>query len=88
MSAQTLAQFLRARMNERGLNNSQIATRAGISRQTWYNLLNAQIKEAKFSTLIQVCKVLEVHPMELMEVYFTDGEHRKVLYRSLQPTQV
>ncbi|MGB0848424.1 MAG: helix-turn-helix domain-containing protein [Thiolinea sp.] len=79
MSAQALAQFLRLRMRERGLSNSQIAAQAGISRQTWYNLLNAQIKEAKFSTLVQVCRVLDVHPMELLGIYFADHEYYKSL---------
>lgn len=70
MSAQALAQYLRSNMRTQGLSNSQVASKAGISRQTWYNLLNADIKEAKFSTLLSVCRVLKVHPMDLMDVYF------------------
>ena len=74
MTVQSLAYLLRVRMREQGLSNSEVANRAGISRQTWYNLLNADIKEARFSTLLNVCKVLNIHPMDLMKVYFAKGD--------------
>lgn len=57
-------------MRRKGLSNSEVAIRAGISRQTWYNLLNAEIKEAKISTIINVAKVFDLHPYELMALYF------------------
>lgn len=79
MSAQALSRFLRKRMRLQGLNNSQLALKAGISRQTWYGLLNADIKEAKLSTLMQIAVVLQVHPMEMMSVYFGEQDAWKIL---------
>ena len=70
MSAQALSLFLLQRMRKQGLSNTQVAQQAGISRQTWYNLLNSDIKETKISTLIRVAEVLEVRPLQLLDVYF------------------
>ncbi|QTR49011.1 helix-turn-helix domain-containing protein [Candidatus Thiothrix anitrata] len=72
MSAEALSLFLRKQMRHRGLSNTQVAQLAGISRQTWYNILNSEIKETKISTLIRVAEVLEVRPLQLLDVYF-DG---------------
>jgi len=74
MSAQAVSAFLRRTMLRQGLNNSQVAIRAGISRQTWYNLLNADIKEAKLSTIMNVAKALEVSPNVLTDIYFNRSE--------------
>ena len=70
MSAQALSLFLLQRMRKQGLSNTQVAQQAGISRQTWYNLLNSGIKETKISTLIRVAEVLEVRPLQLLDVFF------------------
>jgi transcriptional regulator with XRE-family HTH domain len=72
MSAEALSLLLRKQMRHRGLSNTQVAQLAGISRQTWYNILNSEIKETKISTLIRVAEVLEVRPLQLLDVYF-DG---------------
>jgi transcriptional regulator with XRE-family HTH domain len=64
-------------MQDRGLSNSEVAIQAGISRQTWYNLLNADIKEAKLSTIINIAKVFDVHPYDLMALYFGTGSKYK-----------
>ncbi|TXH75718.1 MAG: XRE family transcriptional regulator [Thiothrix sp.] len=74
MSAQKLSFFLRKQMHLQGLSNSQVALKAGISRQTWYGLLNADIKQAKISTLLQVAAVLKVPPLELFKIYFSEYE--------------
>lgn len=74
MSAQKLSFFLRKQMHLQGLSNSQVALKAGISRQTWYGLLNADIKQAKISTLLQVAVVLKVPPLELFKIYFSEYE--------------
>lgn len=74
MSAQAVSAFLRRTMLRQGLNNSQVASRAGISRQTWYNLLNADIKEAKLSTIMNVAKALDVSPNVLTDIYFSRTE--------------
>ncbi len=70
MCRQTLSLFLRQQMRKQGLSNTEIASRAGISRQTWYNLLNSDIKETKLSTLISIAEVLSVRPLHLLDVYF------------------
>lgn len=70
MSAQALSLFLRQQMRQQGLSNTQVATRARISRQTWYNLLNSEIKETRLSTLVSVAEVLEVRPLHLLDIYF------------------
>ena len=70
MSAQALSLFLLQQMRKQGLSNTQVAQQAEISRQTWYNLLNSDIKETKISTLIRVAEVLEVRPLQLLDVYF------------------
>lgn len=72
MSAKDLSDFLRKRMLELGLTNKEVALRAKVSRQTWYNLLNAQIEEAKFSTLIRIANTLETHPLVMMRIYFSE----------------
>ncbi len=72
MAALELSLFLRQQMRRKGLSSTVIANRAGISRQTWYNILNANIKETRLSTLVSVAEVLDVRPLQLLDVYF-DG---------------
>lgn len=79
MSAQAVSAFLRRTMVRQGLNNSQVASRAGISRQTWYNLLNADIQEAKLSTIMSVAKALDVPPNVLTDIYFNRAESKKII---------
>lgn len=70
MSAEALSLFLRQQMRKQGLSNTEVASRANISRQTWYNILNSEIKETRLSTLINVAEVLEIRPLQLLDVYF------------------
>ncbi len=69
MSSNVLSAFLLQRMRSLGFSNATVASRAGISRQTWYNILNANIKETKISTLISVAEVLQVRPVVLLDLY-------------------
>ena len=71
MSAHTLAKFLRDRMEELALTNSDVARRANISRQTWYRLLNADIDEARLNTLEKIANALDTHVMSLLRLHFT-----------------
>jgi len=57
-------------IDKRGLNRKQLAERARISRASLYNLLNGDVAESRLSTLIRLAGALEVHPMELLKVYF------------------
>lgn len=70
MSAEDLALFLRHKMGEQRTNNIDIVRRSNISRRTWYRLLNADIEEAKLSTLIKLANTLDTGVTQLLEVYF------------------
>lgn len=70
MSAQDLALFLRLEMGRRNIKNVDIARKANISRRTWYRLLDADIQEAKLSTLIKVANALDTTVTELLQIYF------------------
>jgi DNA-binding Xre family transcriptional regulator len=70
MSAEDLALFLRKKMGEQRSNNTEMVRRTGISRRTWYRLLNADIDEARLSTLVKLANALDVNVTQLMDVYF------------------
>lgn len=72
MGAESLTLFLRQQLRKQNLSSTEIAKRANISRQTWYNILNANIREVKLSTLISVGEALSVPPVKLLDIYF-DG---------------
>jgi len=65
-----LANLLSYQINNLNLNRSQLVKRAGISRQTLYKLLNAEIEEAKLSTLVKLSHALQLHPLDVIRVYF------------------
>jgi transcriptional regulator with XRE-family HTH domain len=75
MSSIDLAQYMQERMKTLHLTATSAAGQSGISRQTWHKLLNADIEEARLSTLIRVADVLKVHPLNMLRIYF----HGKVL---------
>ena len=56
------------------LSNTEIAKRASISRPTWYRLLNADINEAKLTTIVKLATALETHPMVLLRLYFSTNK--------------
>ncbi|MEZ5449835.1 MAG: helix-turn-helix transcriptional regulator [Thiolinea sp.] len=70
MSAIQVAELLRRRAFESQLSHTEISRKAHISRQTWYRLLNAEVGEAKLSTVVGVCRVLNIDPVDVMGVYF------------------
>ena len=70
MSALDLAHHLREQLETLGMTITEASARSGISRQTWHRLLQADIDEAKLSTLIKVANVLETHVLTLLTVYF------------------
>ena len=73
MSALSLSHFLRERMAVLRISNTDAAKRANISRPTWYRLLNADISEAKLTTIVKLAAALETHPMVLLRLYFTES---------------
>ncbi len=70
MSAKDLADYLNDRTIRLGLSKAKAARRAEVSRQTWYRLLNAEINEAKLSTLIRLAESLETTPLHILRIYF------------------
>lgn len=70
MSAKDLASYLEQRVRNLGLSKSEAARRADVSRQTWYRLLNAEINDAKLSTLIRLSEALETTPLHVLRIYF------------------
>lgn len=70
MSALDLAHHLREQLETLGMTITEASARSGISRQTWHRLLQADIDEAKLSTLVKVANVLETHVLTLLTVYF------------------
>lgn len=69
MSAIDVSRFLKKRADELELSVTAIAKQANISRQTWYRLINAQVQQARISTLIQIADVLQTHLIELSYLY-------------------
>ena len=70
MSKVDLAKTLTERMIQLKLSKSQVAKDAGFSRQTLYKLLNADIDEARLSTIIKISQALQLHPTDLLRIYF------------------
>jgi transcriptional regulator with XRE-family HTH domain len=70
MSSIELSDYLRHRMKELDLSNTDVAIRANISRPTWYRLLNNDITEAKISTLMGISNALDTHLMYLLRLNF------------------
>lgn len=73
MSATDLANYLDLRVKSLGLSKSEAARRADVSRQTWYRLLNAEIHDAKLSTLIRLSEALETTPLHILRIYFGES---------------
>jgi len=69
MSVHDLSDFLRERAKALNLSAKVIVQKAGISRQTWYRLINAQVKKARLETLERVANVLQVSLVELSYLY-------------------
>lgn len=70
MSATDLANYMQKRMKTLNLTTIAAVERSGISRQTWYKLKQANIKEIKISTLIKVANTLQTTPVQLLGIYF------------------
>lgn len=70
MSSLELAHYMQKRMDTLGLTITDASRQSGISRQTWYKLIQADIREAKLNTLIKVASALKTTPVHLMDIYF------------------
>lgn len=69
MAALELAHYLRKRLDVLGLSVKEVALRSGVSRQSWHKLLNADVDEARLTTLTKVADVLETHAVHLVRLY-------------------
>jgi transcriptional regulator with XRE-family HTH domain len=70
MSSMDLSNYLRQRMLLLGLSNTKVASRANISRPTWYRVVNGDITEAKISTLVGIAKAFDLHLYQLLAIRF------------------
>jgi transcriptional regulator with XRE-family HTH domain len=70
MKGDSLREYLEDRRQELGLTMKDVAKRAKISRQALYKLLKGSAKEARLSTLIQLAKAVEVHPIQMLRQIF------------------
>lgn len=92
MSATDLANYMQKRMKTLDLTTISAVKRSGISRQTWYKLKHANIKEIKLSTLIKVANTLQTTPVQLLDIYFRiDGDnsherHERISYSTTRNT--
>lgn len=71
MSATDFAAYVQERMAVLNLTTCAAAERSGISRQTWYKLKQAEVQEARISTLIQVAETLQTTPSHLFSIIFS-----------------
>jgi DNA-binding Xre family transcriptional regulator len=70
MSSVDLANYVQRRMQVLDLSLKAAAQRSGLSRQTWHKLRQAEIQEAKVSTLVKVAATLRTSVPDLLAVYF------------------
>ena len=67
-----LGQYLRSRTSDLGITLTELAKRAGKSRQTLYALSEAGARLPEIETLIDLALVLQVHPLYLIHLVFDD----------------
>lgn len=73
MACCEVSAFLKEKQKHSQLGVKEITARAGIARQTWYKLINGDIKEAKLSTILRLSRALQIHPNELLDIYFRNN---------------
>jgi len=76
MAAIDLSNFLSARAKALKLPATIVSQRAGISRQTWYRLVNAEITHIRLETLERVADVLQVSLVDLAHLYIKQQKLR------------
>lgn len=67
-----LDRFARSRARDLGLSLVELCESAAISRQTFYGLAEVPDKLPSLQTLISLARVLNVHPMRLLQLLFDD----------------
>jgi DNA-binding Xre family transcriptional regulator len=75
MSTIDFAAYIQKRLGALELSTCAAAERSGISRQTWHKLKQAEVQEAKVSTLIRVANTLQTTPSHLFDILFSTSPH-------------
>lgn len=84
MSAIELSNFLKQRANALNFSVTAISKKAGISRQTWYRLINADIKQIRIETLNRVAEALQVSLNDLSYFYIKKQNlQKKQLFKTI-----
>ncbi|MBU0655826.1 MAG: helix-turn-helix transcriptional regulator [Gammaproteobacteria bacterium] len=86
MSSIDFANYLKNRMATLNMGPTKAAERSGLTRQAWHKLLNADVGEAKISTLCKLAKALHTTPEYLLHIYYQD--ERKASERVMQTASV
>jgi transcriptional regulator with XRE-family HTH domain len=67
-SGSRLASFVQSRRKDLGLNQSEVYTRAGMSRSAWHHIETGQTKKPQDKTINRIAKALEVDPDQVRSV--------------------
>ena len=70
MTASNFAYYLKKRLQALRLTTVEAAHRSGLSRQTWYKLLRADVEEARLGTINKVAITLQTTPEFLISLYY------------------
>lgn len=74
MSASELAEYVLERAKSLGLSKTTLAKQAKISRSALYKLLDGDVREIRLSTVIQLARALNTHPLDLLRHLFARWE--------------
>lgn len=74
MSIDEFSAFVIARQKELKLSVSELSRRSGLSRQSLYRFFGSEVEQARLSTFVKLGIALELHPLELMRVFFHEWQ--------------
>jgi len=77
MQSFEFADYFEKRIKELGLTRTEVAKRAGVSRQALNDLTTGKTGQAKVSTVVSIAQVLKVHPIHLFRLLLSRVEFPK-----------
>lgn len=77
MQSFEFAGYFEKRIKELGLTRTEVAIRAGVSRQALNDLTTGKTGQAKVSTVVSIAQVLKVHPIHLFRLLLSRVEFPK-----------
>jgi transcriptional regulator with XRE-family HTH domain len=80
MLSDALSDFIRKRLNELGVTQSDLAKRAGLSRQAVVKLLSGEVRDPQISTVRSLAFALQISPIYLFRLLL----ERNPIDRSIQ----